>query len=307
MGDFNWGGCIPYGRMESISSWDGSFTRSELIAPPLQLQIGENYQRYYVVSPANPVGLARHFTAGRFSGQTLRAELHEIQRPQCGRRFGAVDRRALDDPPVALLRLFNVYNAGTSKEWEQEVENYNDIPLTGLICMVDLFEVSQTMRDIHNPPTNGTPGVRMTLEYHTGATGNGLPHDTLVLIDGHPVTENSKRTMSLFGTKFVEPHKIGFPGKNQKQILFTFSVSALAVRLEGHFILRYRFFDIFSSPRTDGSSTILAECYGAPIKIYSSKEAPPLKESTTLTKRLASHGVPVKVRHKPRSSRKLKS
>ncbi|KAF8195236.1 velvet factor-domain-containing protein [Mycena galopus ATCC 62051] len=307
MGDFDWRGPIPNGWMESLLPWDGTFTRSELAAPPLQLQIGESRQRHCGISPANPVGPIHRFTEGRFSGQTLRAELNEIQTPKYGRRFATVDRRTLDDPPVTLLRLFDVHNAGITSEWEQEVQNYDDIPLTGLICMVDLFEVPQTMRapftmqppllshNNFNPHLHATSSAQMTPGYHPSATK--LPSDTLVLINGHPVTESSKRTMSLFGSKFVEPHKIGFPGKNQKQIVFT--LSDLAVRLEGHFILRYRFFDILSN-----TSTILAECYGVPFKIYSSKEAPPLKESTMLTKLLATHGVPVKVRHKPRSPRK---
>jgi hypothetical protein len=199
---------------------------------------------------------------------------------------------------VVLLRLFNIYNAGTEEQWEQEVQNYNEIQLPGLICMVDLFEVPRTVSPLMDSITPSSPN-------HMCVAGHNPPSDTLVLVDGFPVTAGSKRTTALFGSKFIEPHKIGLAGRNQKQIIFTFS--DLAVRLEGHFILRYRFFDIFSSPCAGGSAKILAECYGGPFKMYSSKEAPPLKESTTLTKRLSNHGVPVKVRQKPRSPRKSKN
>ncbi|KAJ7786819.1 hypothetical protein B0H14DRAFT_3583025 [Mycena olivaceomarginata] len=96
---------------------------SESTAPPLQLQIGQHYQ-HRSPPPSNLTGLPHHYNEGRFSGQTLRAELHEIQRQKYGQKFGAVDRRALDDPPVILLPLFHVYNPGTSEQWEQEDQNY---------------------------------------------------------------------------------------------------------------------------------------------------------------------------------------
>ncbi|KAJ6489848.1 velvet factor-domain-containing protein [Mycena sanguinolenta] len=286
---FNWRqrpAGIPHSGMET---WDSNLARSELVTPSLQLQTG-----------------------GRFSGLTLRAELQELQKPEYGRRFGAVDRRPLDDPPVVLLRLFNVFNAGTCEGWEQEVQNYDDIPLTGLICTVDLFEVPFSLGEPpfstgnHSLPPTGT---RSPLDPHyrirAAEYSDGQPPDTLTLIHGYPVTERSKRTALLFGTKFVEPHKVTFPGKNQKQIVFTFS--DLAIKLEGHFILRYRFFDLFSNDKPDGSSSILAECYGSSFKIYPSKEAPPLQESTTLTKCLAKQGVSVRVRKNPRPSRQTKA
>ncbi|KAJ7032381.1 velvet factor-domain-containing protein [Mycena alexandri] len=120
-----------------------------------------------------------------------------------------------------------------------------------------------------------------------------------------PDNDCLNRTHWLFGAKFVEPHAIGFGESGQKHLLFTFS--DLAVRLEGHFILRYRFFDIFSNPAGSASSRILAECHGQPFKMYSSKDAPSLKESTMLTKRLGNYGVPVKIRKRRRSPRKKKN
>lgn len=302
--------------MDTSSSWSPGSILSDLTSSPSQLQEQSGYQ-HHPSSPANLIGIPHHFTDGRFSGQTLRAELHEVQRPIYGRRFGAVDRRVLDDPPVVLLRLFNVYNAATDNEWEQEVQNYSDVSLPGLLCMVDLFEFPRAMH-APGPPflgsipdlrTAGTSYANMAPDprYRMGPTDYNLPPDTLAFIDGCPITESCKRTMSLFGTKFVEPHKIGLTSqKNQQQIMFTFS--DLAVRLEGYFILRYRVFDIFSNATSYASARtpILAECYGGPFKVYSSKEAPALKESTTLTKRLADHGVPVKIREKPRLPRRSK-
>lgn len=195
--------------------------------------------------------------------------------------------------------------------------------------MVDLFEISRTGHVTAGPPDSPsgfldnssyfpieTSSIATTPDVHVCIPSSQVPPDTLAFADGYPVTERAKRTASLFGTKFVEPHKIHFPREGQKQILFTFSVSSpyvsdqprvakvkqdLAVRLEGYFILRlakcssdyrvlratlsrYRFFDIFCSPPGQGSSPILAECYGGSFRIYSSKEAPSLGESTALTK-----------------------
>ncbi|KAJ7785208.1 velvet factor-domain-containing protein [Mycena maculata] len=291
--------------MESRSWRDPGLSYSDLAAPPLQLHIGDGYQ-YALIPP--PI----HFAGGRFSGCTIRAELREIQRPQFGRRFGAVDRRVLDDPPVVLLRLFRVYDAGTDKEWSTELEDYDDIALSGLICMADLFEVPAAIFEPsdsqHGPaytgskfPSAGTSSSA-TIFRSLCSLEHKVPLDVLVFINGHAVTERSNRTTSLFGTKFVEPHKITLAGGDRKHILFTFS--DLAVQREGCFILRYRFFDLFSSPIGSTSPRIQAECYGGSFRIYSTKEAPALKESTMLTKCLAKQGVRVNLRSKQRSPRK---
>lgn len=57
------------------------------------------------------------------------------------------------------------------------------------------------------------------------------------------------------------------------------------MRNEGTFILRYRVFNIFG--KVAGRMTeipVLAECYGGPFRIYSTKEFPGLRPSTELTK-----------------------
>lgn len=55
------------------------------------------------------------------------------------------------------------------------------------------------------------------------------------------------------------------------------------MRVEGTFILRYRVFNIYA--RAEGIDIpILAECYGGPFRIYSTKEFPGLRPSTDLTK-----------------------
>jgi len=87
------------------------------------------------------VGRPIHFVGGQFAGQTVRAELHEVQKADLGRKYARVDRRPLDPPPAVLLRLFHVFNAGTDHESEKEVPNYDEVQNLGLVCTVDLFPV----------------------------------------------------------------------------------------------------------------------------------------------------------------------
>lgn len=58
----------------------------------------------------------------------------------------------------------------------------------------------------------------------------------------------------------------------------------LAVKKEGRFVLRYRAFNIQSKTRDDGVVSILAECFGGPFEVYSTKSFPGLQASTELTR-----------------------
>ena len=57
----------------------------------------------------------------------------------------------------------------------------------------------------------------------------------------------------------------------------------LAVKREGRFVLRYRIFNLHSRTR-DGDVHILAECFGGPFEVYSTKSFPGLQASTELTR-----------------------
>ena len=58
----------------------------------------------------------------------------------------------------------------------------------------------------------------------------------------------------------------------------------LAVQREGTFIFRYRAFDIFSAVPGGQEQPILAELYGGPFRVYSTREFPGLEPSTDLTR-----------------------
>jgi len=56
------------------------------------------------------------------------------------------------------------------------------------------------------------------------------------------------------------------------------------VRREGNFILRYRAFDIFSAVPGIPHAPVLAELYGGPFKVFSTRDFPGLEPSTDLTR-----------------------
>lgn len=61
-------------------------------------------------------------------------------------------------------------------------------------------------------------------------------------------------------------------------------VQDLAVRSEGTYMLRYSAYDIFSHVRHTHGHPALAQCFGGPFHIYSTKDFPGLHASTDLTK-----------------------
>ncbi|KAK7042236.1 velvet domain-containing protein [Favolaschia claudopus] len=308
-----------------------------LMIPAPSQQGGDSHQRYSSAHQPSLVGRPIHFTVGQFAGKTIRAKLEELQAAAFGRktvaciRYAKVDRRPLDPPPgdyflvppgesfallffhpVAWLRLYEVYNAGTDAEREVEIE-YDEVKPLGLMCTVDLIHVSGP----DSPPISPTSaGGYATSSYSPQSPGPYSfgsspisPNQTSVSHfsgTGSPGTEYgstenpSKATHALAGTTFVSVDSI--PWKGRTCLLFTFA--DLAVKTEGYFVLQYRFFDLFS--KTDGHADqfIQAECRGAKFRIYSSKEVPPLGKSTELTKHLGRYGVRVNVRETERKRKK---
>ncbi|KAJ7308682.1 velvet factor-domain-containing protein [Mycena albidolilacea] len=222
------------------------------------------------------IGGPIYFTAGQFAGKIIHARLQEMQAPVFGRktisefREARVDRRPLDPPPVAWLRLFEVFNIGTACETQLEM-NYDDIDPSGLMCTVELFPVPS--------PESMLPNA---------TTDFALSPVDEIWFSKSP----DNATTKLVGTTFVQADSI--PWKGRTCLLFTFA--DLAVKIEGFFILKYRFFDIFSTPGDDTDPPIQAECCSAPLRIYSTKVCPRLGPSTELSKHLAHYGVRLNVR-----------
>ncbi|KAF8336330.1 velvet factor-domain-containing protein [Cantharellus anzutake] len=241
------------------------------------------------------VGRFVRYDCGPLAGRVIRAELHEFQKPDMGRKFAKRDRRPLDPPPVIRLRMFELLNPGLPSEQEAELpaeyaDTYTPIPfdiaaltisssdidVSGLIAHIDLFPVP--------PPTEGQPAPSFPpppVSVDLGFLGPSA-------LSPRP----SSPTGSVFGSSFV--HAVHMDWRGEPVIFFVFS--DVSVRQEGYFCLRYRFFDLFS--RTAGSSDvpIAAELYSGGFVVHSTKDFPGLQPSTPLTKHLSRWGVRVNLR-----------
>jgi hypothetical protein len=104
-------------------------------------------------------------------------------------RYATIDRRPIDPPPVVLMKLFAIDNAGTDDETEEEFENYEYVCGTnfyyfiylfftptnrqvrahGMICSVDLFPV----------PDSGGPWTRQPAPSNQIPYASSTPNNSL--------------------------------------------------------------------------------------------------------------------------------
>ncbi|KAF5384107.1 hypothetical protein D9615_003208 [Tricholomella constricta] len=159
------------------------------------------------------------FVSGQFAGQTIRAELREVQQADLGRKYARVDRRPLDPPPVIHLRLFEVYNTGMEQQSEKEVSNYEDVQVLGLLCTVDLFPIPppananhkhplQTQRVQSAPPTQAvfpsSPGPSRFPIDHTQQSYTFVPSHT------YPLNQSFETALSPSPTNATPPFIPGY-------------------------------------------------------------------------------------------------
>jgi len=128
----------------------------------------------------------------------------------------------------------------------------------------------------------------------------GSPSDIVGYCGDIPITESSRCTHLLAGTTFQDSSVIDLKGK--RSIVFVFS--DLAGRQEGTFVLRYRVFHIFSQATGPRPMPVIAECFGGPFRIYSTKDFPGLRASTDLTKNISLFGIRTNIRARERKRRK---
>ncbi|KDQ56985.1 hypothetical protein JAAARDRAFT_58465 [Jaapia argillacea MUCL 33604] len=112
---------------------------------------------------ASVIGQPVHFIQGEYTGQTVRATLSEIQQAKLGRKYARKDRRPLDPPPVVELKLYRVYNLGTDREVEVEIEDHGNSQNGGRICHIDLFPVPPP----DSPEWSAYSGGRNRSRYHS--------------------------------------------------------------------------------------------------------------------------------------------
>ncbi|KAI0774777.1 velvet factor-domain-containing protein [Trametes elegans] len=127
------------------------------------------------------------------------------------------------------------------------------------------------------PPTYGAPYAQVAVA--------PLPHtyedtDTVAYFGDFPIQESSICTNALSGSTFTQSSVIDYNGEK----VITFVFSDLSVKMEGTFVLRYRTFNLFSQCPGPTPHPILAECFGGPFEIYSTKAFPGLRPSTELTR-----------------------
>ncbi|KAF8635672.1 hypothetical protein AX15_000298 [Amanita polypyramis BW_CC] len=281
-----------------------------------------------------------HYGSGQFCGRIIRIELREVQKADLGRKYARVDRRPLDPPPVVQMIIYELSDTGSDGKMEREILDYDSVEVLGFVCTVDLFPVARltkerrkTPKQQHSPTiphVNGpnaaeiVPPPQYISSTAAKADGSALPSppretdsgftipalsensndtdplDVVHHVDGCPLTEGSKMTSALVGATFVQPVAVDYQGR--KSLMFVFA--DLAVKTEGYFILRYRVFDIFSTPIDHTERAIQAECYGGVFRVYSTKEFPGLQASTELTKQLARWGVRLNIREAERKRRR---
>jgi hypothetical protein len=222
----------------------------------------------------------------------------EIQKANVGRKYAASkDRRALDPPPVAELRIFDIRNAGNGIPQEAELD-YRGLQPTGLICHVEAFQVPMAAEE--NPAqVTDFPALPSADPSYPRLTPNGQPE--VAYWRNQAITAAANRTSSLVGDLFTQALNLPIGQNGKNSLVFVFA--DLSVQLEGWFLFRYRVFDLFSV-HGNSSQPILAECWGRPFRIYATKQFPGLEPSTDLTKLLHSHHVPVRAREVRRKRKK---
>ncbi|KAL6304668.1 velvet factor-domain-containing protein [Sparassis latifolia] len=158
------------------------------------------------------------------------------------------------------------------------------------------------------PGLNQNTLMPSNVGYMSSSPGSRYLHPSTSFVDSdvvayygdYAIAESSSCTEALVGATFVQSASLEYKGK--KALMFVFS--DLAVKIEGTFILRYRVFNIFSKAYGAQEIPVLAECYGGPFKIYSTKEFPGLRASTDLTKHISFFGVRLNLRENERKRRK---
>ncbi|KAJ3850462.1 velvet factor-domain-containing protein [Lentinula lateritia] len=206
----------------------------------------------------NLKGKAIYFQTGQWAGRIIRAELHELQHAELGRKHTEVDKGLLDPLPIVSLRLFEVSTLGQ----ENEILTDEDIETTGLLCVAELVPVVDLSSRQHALPRISSPSIEY--EYHPP-----VPESEIARLAAH----------ALVGTVAVRPHLIEFNGR--KNLFFVFS--KLHVLSPGLFRLRYKLIDLPSATPGDPDTIIQAERTGGVFRVFSTEDFPGLQPPTNLT------------------------
>ncbi|KAJ3887222.1 velvet factor-domain-containing protein [Lentinula edodes] len=211
-------------------------------------------------------GESIYFQTGQWAGKTIRAELHELQHAELGRKHTEVNKTVLDPPPVVALRLFELSTMGQ----ENEILTVEDIETMGLLCVAELVPVADLSSSECSSHEYGS-------NHHMPSNVQDSSSPEILSVPGSEVPQLAADALD--GTLIVRPHLIELDG--QKKLLFVFS--NLHVLSLGLFRLRYKLFDIPSATPGNPDTIIQAECTGGVFRVFSVEDFPGLQPLTNLT------------------------
>ncbi|KAL1690642.1 velvet factor-domain-containing protein [Schizophyllum commune] len=232
----------------------------------------------------------------------ISVELQEIQQPLQARKYGSVDRRPIDPPPVVRLRVLEMMALPPDMAIVVREEITSFIDTSKFVCVAHLYPyggpsiVSAVMpcESSHCQSSSTCPAN----DYVIPAEASRGAHEAIAnsrflrptLQDGNDLSSY------LAGGKVVTPSTITLD--DEQVVVFAFT--DLSVRLDGEFYLQYRLFDLAMMIPMPGSekptSKCQAACIGGPFTVYPAKEAPCLPPSTRTTKALYDAGIRVAYR-----------
>ncbi|EMD36421.1 hypothetical protein CERSUDRAFT_115434 [Gelatoporia subvermispora B] len=149
------------------------------------------------------------------------------------------------------------------------------------------------------PGASSAPAMR-AVDVYNAHESNPYSTDVVAYYGDRPVRAISMCTHLLAGTTFKDSSIIDLRGRRSAVFVF----SDVAARQEGMFFLRYRVFYIFAQAAGSRSNPVIAECFGQPFKVYSTKGFPGLHASTDLTKVISMSGIRTNIRARERKRRK---
>ncbi|CAE6461231.1 hypothetical protein BN14_06019 [Rhizoctonia solani AG-1 IB] len=191
--------------------------------------------------------------SGPFAGRTIRSQLEECQKPDLGRKFAKRDRRPVDPPPVIRLRMFEVLDEGTENQREEELPA-ESIETIGLVAHVDLFAAKPPPRTGFGS-LEGAMQISPNSEYNSYNRGIGGQQDqideSLLVVD-----ENEVLTSAAFGSTFA--HAVTIRDLKGESVVY-FVFPDISVKIEGHFVLRYRCCNLRSRVAGSDDVPIMAE------------------------------------------------
>ncbi|KAI0729710.1 velvet factor-domain-containing protein [Fomitopsis betulina] len=122
--------------------------------------------------PESYISRPVRFDDGPYARKHIMVRLAEMQKADVGRKCGLRDRRPLDPPPVARLRLYEVRDPGVEIFRGEEITDLAEVDSHGWMCHVDLFPV---------PLSAGSP---LSLQHPESSSLHGVPD--------YPVSDQSR-------------------------------------------------------------------------------------------------------------------